>query len=144
MIKLVILPLLLFLFPWPTLAQSSPPLATPANECAGLAVAASRAADELTAARELIKAQAAQIEAAIARLEIEKERTALERDRAELLKQQAANLQTALDADRQANEARAKLIETHEKRVAQLEAKIRRNRWLTLAGVAVAAVVLLK
>lgn len=140
MTRFAIAPLLLILLASAMFAQSSPASATPANEpdCAGLARACDRAADELKVARALIEAQTAQIAAAAARLDLERERATLAKEQIELLKSQIANLEKAIDAERQAGQLQAKLAAEHQKRAEDLEKRLKRskafNRLALIAG----------
>ena len=138
--------ILLCLSALPTLAQSSPPSATPVNNCDGLARACSAAADELKAARDLIKAQSVEIDAAKARLDIEQQRAALESERAILYKSQADNLMAALASEREAKAALLKLSDEQTKRIGNLEKRLSRSKTLSLGLVmaALAAAVALK
>lgn len=117
-----------------------PQSATPADECAGLATACSRAAKELKAARELITGYEQHIQAAeeriiLARKEIEslKELGKMESDRAK-------ELEHAIAAEREEIKLMLKHRDLQEKRIKSLEKSLARSRKLTLVLGAVAAV----
>lgn len=106
-----------------------------ARSCAAIA-------DELVAARELLKAYESQIAALEDRLTIAKQQITLAQEVATLQRDRAASLEAVITAERQAKEALDQLRVEQQMRIAKLEKKLRRARQFGVAAGVVAALLI--
>jgi len=136
MIKRALLQLTLaLLFPWLTLAQnsgSSVMTATQSPPCEGLARACSAAADELVAARALIKGYEMQLAAQEKLIAELKEQLVFQERLTKLGEEKAFALQGALAAAQTANDSLIKITAELTQRAAKLERSRDRARLLNV------------